>query len=157
MDIQLNFINNSRSENNDEVVIYQKNVALSFDEMAVAWMVIQCCGYGDNTPFTFPIGMQIDACDPYGNFTARLNASNGRLYHVELTSSGDTLREYGPATSPGEIQFLNNLQRGAVNVNIYRSGRLLAKKTAIVPGQKAVFEFEPSLWMGVVSQVSQGR
>ena len=157
MDVQLNFINNSRSENNDEVVIYQKNVAFSFDELAVAWKVIRYCGYGDNHPFTFSIGMQIDACDSWGNFTARLNASNGRFYEVALTSSGDTLRDYGPATSPGEIQCLNNLQRGAVNAHIYRSGLLLAKKTGIAPRGTAVFEFEPTIWLGVVSQVVQGE
>ena len=37
MDIQLNFINNSNDVNNSEIVIFQKNVATDFDELAVAW------------------------------------------------------------------------------------------------------------------------
>ena len=40
MDIQLNFINNSNDANNSQVVIFQKNVATDFDELAVAWQVV---------------------------------------------------------------------------------------------------------------------
>jgi hypothetical protein len=33
----------------------------------------------------------------------------------------------------------------------------LAQKTAIVPGQKAVFQFEPVIWVGVVTELIQGQ
>ena len=46
--IQLNLINNSNDTNNSQIVIFQKNVATSFNEIAVAWQVIQDCGQGDN-------------------------------------------------------------------------------------------------------------
>src|SRR6185503_12098065 len=61
MNIQLNFINNSNDANNSEIVIFQKNVATNFDELAVAWQVIRYCGQGDNHPFTFPMTMQVGA------------------------------------------------------------------------------------------------
>jgi len=61
MDIALNFINNSNDANNSEIVIFQKNVATNFDELAVAWQVIRYCGQGDNHPFTFPMTMSAPA------------------------------------------------------------------------------------------------
>ncbi len=156
MDIQLNLINNS---NNDDpsVVIFQKNVATNFEELPVAWKIIQNYGQGDSNIFTFPIGMQIGASDSWGNHTPKLNANNGEQYHVTLTGSGDTVSYYRPATSSKEIQLRNDLYKGAINANIYRSGRLLATKTSIAPNQMAVFEFKPTIWIGVVSQVMQGE
>ena len=32
-----------------------------------------------------------------------------------------------------------------------------ASKTSIAPGQKAVFHFKPTIWIGAISQVAQGE
>jgi hypothetical protein len=157
MDIQLNFINNSNDVNNSEVVIFQKNVATNFDELSVAWMVVKYCGVGDNHPFTFPMSMYVGASDSWGNYTPQLAAQNGGLYSMALTTSGDRLIPYGSGTSPREVQVSNDLPKGAINASIYKSGKLLAIKTSIAPRQKAVFEFKPTIWIGVVSQVEQGQ
>lgn len=156
MDIKLNFINRSNDANNSEIVIFQKNVATNFDELAVAWTVIRYCAQGDNHPFTFPIGMSVAASDSWGNYTPQLTAQNGQLFAMTLTQSGDTLGYSGPGTSPTEVQVLNSLSQGAINAGIYKSGKLLAIKTGIAPQQKAVFEFKPTLWIGVASQVEEG-
>ena len=155
--IKLNFINNSNDANNSEVVIFQKNVATNFDELAVAWQVIKYCGPGDNHPFTFPLSMQVSASDSYGNHTPQLPAQNGQLFQMTLTTSGDKLVAIGSSTSAKEVQVLNSLDKGAINANIYKDGRLLATKTSIAPQQKAVFEFKPTIWIGVASQVVQGQ
>jgi hypothetical protein len=157
MDVQLNFINNSNDTNNSTVVIFQKNVATDFDELAVAWQVIQYCGQGDNHPFTFPMRMQVGASDSYGNYTPQLDAQYGQLFQMILTTSGDKLTSAGSSTSSKEVQVLNSLPKGAINASIYKSGRLLAVKTSIAPQQKAVFEFKPTIWIGVASQVVQGQ
>ncbi len=157
MDIQLNYINNSNDANNSQVVIFQKNVATNFDELAVAWQVIQYCGYGDNHPFRFPMSMQVGASDSYGNYTPQLTAQNGQLFTMQMSASGDTLVYSGAATSMNEVQVLNGLQKGAINASIYKDGRLLAIKTSIAPQQRAVFEFKPTIWIGVASQVVQGQ
>ena len=157
MDIQLNFINNSNDANNSEIVIFQKNVATNFDELDVAWQVIRYCGRGDNHPFTFPMAMQVGASDSWGNFTPQLDAQNGQLFQMSLTNTGDRLVPAGPGTSSKEVQVLNGLSRGAINASIYKAGKLLAIKTSIAPQQKAVFEFKPTLWIGVASQVVQGE
>ena len=157
MDIQLNFINSSNDTNNSDIVIFQKNVATSFDEIAVAWKVIKYCGQGDNHPFTFPMTMQIAASDSWGNYTPRQDAQNGQLFSMNLTASGDVLQLAGAGTSPTEVQLLNNLPQGAINALIYKDGKLLAQKTGVVPQQKAVFQFKPTLWIGAVSQIVQGQ
>ncbi|RKR27536.1 hypothetical protein C8C93_2803 [Acidovorax sp. 93] len=157
MGVQLNFINNSNDTNNSEVVIFQKNVATNFDELSVAWQVIKYCGQGDNHPFTFPMGMQVGASDSYGNYTPQLDAQNGELFQMSLTTSGDRLVRAGNGSSSREVQVLNALPKGAINASCYKDGKLLAIKTSIAPQQKAVFEFKPTIWIGVASQVVQGQ
>jgi len=52
--ITLNLINNSNDQNNTRYVIFQKNVATSYQETTtMAWRVIKNLGMGDNHPFTF--------------------------------------------------------------------------------------------------------
>lgn len=157
MHVQLNFINRSNDTGNSQVVFFQKNVANDFDELAVAWLVIENSGVPDNHPFTFPMSMALSASDSWGNYTPQIRAENGQMYHVELTRSGDMLSPCGPATSSKEVQVRNDMIKGAISANIYKDGRLLALKTNLAPGQKAVFEFKPTLWIGVVSQVTQGE
>jgi len=158
MDIKLNFINRSNDLNNSQVVVFQKNTSTDFDnELHTAWKVIRNCGLGDNHPFVFPMAMEIGASDSWGNYTPKLLAENGQLFHVSQTGSGDTLSLVGSGTSTKEVHVRNDLETGAVNASIYKDGRVLAIKTAIAPAQKAVFEFKPTLWIGAVSQVVEGQ
>ena len=157
MDIQLNFINQSNDQNNSDVVIFQKNVATDFEEVAVAWTVIQNCGRGDNHPFTYPMASAIGYADSYGNYTPHLPAEPGQLFSAVLTASGDSIQFSGSGNSPSEIELLNALPKGAITAQIYKDNRLLAAKTGVAPQQKAVFQFKPTIWIGVVSEVEQGQ
>lgn len=155
--IALNFINMSADTNNSNIVIFQKNVAESFNEIAVAWRVIKNCGRLDNHPFNYPLEFDVSASDSYGNYTPQLTATNGDVFKVQRDNSGDVLQKTSQkASSPTEVEVLNSLEKGATNANCYRDGRLLASKTNIAPGQKAVFEFHPKIYIGVVSQIEEG-
>lgn len=156
MDVKLNFINQSSHLDNRQVVIFGKNVATSFDELAIAWMVIEHCGQGDNRPFTWPMTQTISASDSWGNYMPQRNASNGQRFAVVLTGSGNELVAQGAASSPKEIQLLNALPKGAMNAQVYKHGRLFAIKTSIAPQQVAAFEFKPTIWIGVASEVQEG-
>jgi hypothetical protein len=156
MDIQLNFINNSNDTSNSQIVVFQKNVATNFNETAVAWQVIENCGVGDNHPFSFPMAMQVNAVDSWGNHTPRQCASNNQLFSLSKNGSGNTLGLSGPATSSSEVQVRNDLNQGAISASIYKDDKLLATKKSIAPGQKAVFEFKPTIWIGAVSEVVAG-
>jgi hypothetical protein len=157
VDIQLNFINNSNDSNNSQIVIFQKNVATNFAELAVAWRVIQYCGQGDNHPFIFPMEMTVSASDSYGNYSPQFAAQNGQLFSMNTAASGNQLVQSGSTGDSTEVQVVNSLPAGAINANIYKDGSLLATKTGIAPQQKAVFQFKPTIWIGVASQVVQGK
>ncbi len=157
MDIKLNLINDSNDVNNSEIVIFAKNAATDVQETAVAWQVIKNCGRGDHHPFVYPMTTQVGASDSWGNFTPLLNAANGQQFSMVLDTSGDVLKLSGSASSPHEIEVLNALRQGAINAGIYKSGKLYAQETNVAPGQKAVFQFKPTLWIGVVSQAEEGE
>jgi hypothetical protein len=72
-------------------------------------------------------------------------------------TSGDVLKLTGQASSPSEIEVRNALQQGSINAGIYKSGKLYAQETDVAPQQKAVFQFKPTIWIGVVSQAVAGE
>lgn len=157
MDIKLNFINDSNDVNNSEIVIFAKNAAPDVQETAVAWQVIQNCGQGDHHPFVYPMATQVGASDSWGNYTPLLNAANGQQFSMVLDTSGDVLKLSGSASSPNEIEVRNALPKGAINAGVYKSGKLYAQESDVAPGQKAVFQFKPTIWIGVVSQAEEGE
>jgi len=157
LDIKLNFINGSNDANNSDVVIFQRNVATDLEEVAVAWQVIRNCGQGCNHPFVFPMAMTVAAGDAWGNYTPQQVAQYGQLFAVTRNTSGDILSPCGDATSPTEVQVLNDLLQGAIKAMIYKDGKPIAMKTAVAPQQKAVFRFKPTIWIGVCSEVTEGE
>lgn len=156
MDIQLTFRNQSNSSNTN-VVIYQQNMASRAGNFAVAWQVIANSVPGSSFPFAFSPNLTVSAADGFGNFTPHVPASSGQLFSVSQTTSGNVLTLTGPAVNKASIQVRNGLQIGNINANLYRNNLLLATKTAIAPGQKAVFQFVPTIWIGFMTQVTQGQ
>lgn len=101
----------------------------------------------------FYVGSQ----DSWGNVTNLQLGQNGQRWNVVRSTSGDILTlDSNPASSMTEVEVKNCLVQGAVNAQIYKDGKLLASKTGISPQQKAVFEFKPTIWVGVVSEVEEG-
>lgn len=154
--ISLRLINQSADANNSSVFIFQKNVATTFDELAVAWQVIENLGHGWIHPFTYELELSVGAADAWGNYVVPQKSADGQLWTVARDSSGDQLTPTGPANSPNEVQVLNSLQTGAISACMFRSGKLLSVKTGVAPGQKAVFKFKPTIWLGVGSQIEEG-
>ena len=157
MDIQLTFMNQSNIDSSN-IVIYQQNMASRAGNFAVAWQVIANSTPGSSYPFVFSPNLTVNAADSFGNFTPTLPASNGQLFQLSAaTNNGNELAYSGPAVNKASIQVRNNLQIGNISANLYRNGTLLATKSGIAPGQKAVFQFSPTIWIGVMSQqVNQG-
>jgi len=155
--VNLNLINNSNDQNNTRYVIFQKNVATSYQETTtMAWRVIKNLGMGDNHPFTYNYNLELSAADSYGNFTPAFQAGAGTQFSMIKDSSGHVLRPSGSAASASELEVLNSLSRGSIDANCYRCGKLLASKTSIVPGQKAVFLFKPVLYIAALAQIEEG-
>lgn len=156
MDIVLSFINHS-DEDDPRIVIFQKTTEPSFDDMVIAWKVIEYCGRNDSRRIPFPMTNFVSASDSYGNATSKEAAYPGQAFAVVSTPSGNQLKLSGEATNPEAIEVRNDLDRGAIDGNVYKDGRLLAARTNIAPGQKALFAFEPTLWIGPAEQVQEGE
>lgn len=157
MEIRLNLINHSRDVANSSYVIFQKNVAENFGELAVAWLVVKNLSISANHPFVYPLGFKVSAGDAWGNYTPQLDATDGQVFEMRRSSSGDVLQLSGtPASSPTEVELHNVLPEGGISANVYRDGRVVASKTNISPGQKAVFEFKPRIFIGAVSHIEEG-
>lgn len=155
---RLNFINRSNDRNHSRIVIFQKAEKTSFDELTIAWKVIKNCGQGDYHPFTYEYDMQITSGDSYGNFTYPSTAYPGDRFDMILDPSGDILQKSSQrSASASSVEVYNDLSKGSINANIYRSGKLLATKNVVAPGQKAVFDFKPCIYVGVASEIEQGE
>lgn len=158
MDIKLRFVNKSSDGNKSEVVIFQKNVPTTMASLSVAWKVIRYCGRDCTHPFVYPDGYEVSISDEYGNFTPRLPAKNGQMLSLIQTPTGSRRLLYtGPASASTELDVLNGMSQGAVNVCVFKDGRMVGVKTSVSPGQKAVFQYQPALWIGVTSEVVQGE
>jgi hypothetical protein len=155
--IKLNFINRSNDTNNSSIVIFQQNVADRFTENTIAWKVIENCGRLDNHPFLYPLNFQVTASDAYGNYTPQIVAYEGQAFEIVKSTSGDNLQlSSTPSIKPTEVEIRNNLNRGAINALCYKDGKLLAVKRDLAPGQKAIFQFQPRISIGVTSQAEEG-
>ncbi|WP_299261520.1 hypothetical protein [uncultured Aquimarina sp.] len=158
MDIEITFINNSDDMNNSEIVIFQKNVATNFEETAIAWKVIQNCGRNWSHKFIYPMEFDVAAADSYGNVSDQQLAVNGQKWDVVRSTSGDVLQlDSNPGSSSTEVEVKNSLPTSSIDAQIYKNGNLLATKTGVSPGEKAVFEFEPYIYVGVNAQVVQSE
>jgi hypothetical protein len=155
--IKLRLVNQSDDHNNSKIVIFQKNVVANFDELAVAWKVIENLGHGWTHSFDFPLDLQVSAEDSYGNSTPLMDTADGQQWTVIRDESGNQLKQSGQATNPTVVQIVNGLAQGTISANIYRDGKLLATKTGLAPQQQAVFQFKPSIFIGVMSQVQEGE
>lgn len=150
--VKLNFINRSEDSKNRNIVIFQKNLVEDYDTDTIAWKVIKNCSQSDSRPFTCSTDFQVTASDSWGNCTPHLLAENGQKYQVTDDPSGNILQSgNSPANSPQEIEINNDLQKGSIDANIYKDGKLLAVKKNIAPGQKAKFHFKPILHIGAVT------
>lgn len=157
MDIKLRFVNHSSDGNKSEVVIYQKNLLTTMASLSVAWKVIRYCGRDCYHPFVYPDGYEVAVADGYGNFSSRVAAQNGQLLRLVSTPIGSRrLLRAGPASAANELDVLNDMGQGAVDVCVFKDGRIVGIKTTVTPGQKAVFQYQPALWVTVASQVIQG-
>jgi hypothetical protein len=157
MDIQLNFVNQSDDANNSNIVIFYKNNGAVASDVAIAWTVIQNCGRGSHHPFTLPVNSAIAYGDSSGNFSAQLPAAPGQRFAAVHTPSGDVIQPSSDAAAPGVIEMVNALPEGPIDVQVYKAGRLFAHRAGVNPAEMASFGFEPTLWIGAVSQIAEGQ
>jgi len=145
MQTSLTFVNKSLTKKPPNVVLFQENTLAGEGNQPIAWQVIRHCAEGMNRCFSFDSEIQIAAGDSYENFTSPMTASPGKRYHVNSHDFGLRVDRAGDAFSSTQINVRNCLRQGTVNVRAYRSEKLLAQKSMLIPEQYAAFQFEPNL------------
>lgn len=156
--VKLRFVNNSNNNSNQDVVIFQKNEAYCLDELAIPWRVIRCFSKGDVHLFGFTNDMEISASDSYGNFSNQIDGvEHGQQFSVYKEDAEPEIAHVGKAPIENEIHVRNDRAVGSIDAHIFRDGKKLAVRDNVAPAQNAVFRFEPTVWVGVVSQVQEGH
>lgn len=151
--INLRIINNS-NDFTGSVLIFQKNAGSSFDETATAWIFTENLNQSEIFSFTFGSELRISATDQFGNTTPSLLATPGNQYTIIDSGTGaEIITDF--SSSMRDIEFRNQLN-GTVTANIYRSNKLLASKT-VSSGQAAIFQFRPTIWIGVAAGLTEGQ
>lgn len=156
MNTKLTFINRSTQKITSRIFLFQKNTLVDFLTFSTAWKVIQNCGAGCSHPFTFPSRFEVSMSDEHGNYSPRIVADNGDILSITPTPTGRRLAITSSKGVPNEVQVLNNLPMGAVNINVFRAGQVIWRFPMVAPQQKAVFSFAPTLWIGMASDIVQG-
>ena len=156
MDIKLNFINRSDDQNNSDVLIFGKNLVAQRNALAVAWMIIQNCGRGDNHPFVFPPEIELGAIDSFGNHTPPFPAQPGQRFEMVRDRSGDVLQlSKQPATAEYEVQ--NSLPGTTyITAMACKAGKPYASVPYVGPNMIATFAFQPVIYICAVSSASEG-
>lgn len=158
MNTEITFINQSNDSGNHSIVIFQKNIATNFEEIAVAWRLLESVGRNWKHKFVVPADFYVGASDSWGNVSDLQLAANGQKWNVVRSASGDVLAlDPTPASSMNAIEIKNSLSVGSIDAQIYKDGKLLAIKTGVSPQQKGVFEFKPTIWVGAVSNIEEGE
>lgn len=144
---RLNFVNSAGPMGDCKVVLYQTNQKAEVQSV-IPWRVIRHCGFGWNHPFTYSDQIEVAISDDYGNYSPRIATTNGQIVAVEPTHIGRKLVVKPRQECSAQVKVINGLSQGAITVNIFRCGSLVARKTAVAPDQAAEFSFSKSLCVG---------
>lgn len=155
-DIEITFVNQSTDCGNTKVVIFQKNMLGGIDELPVAWKVLDC--ESDRTcSFSYPTAVTASANDEDGNAGAPQPVKHGQAFALRRADAGGSvLVPVGLASKPERIEVVHEHGEAPAGVRFYRGGKLMASRQTLMPGGKAVFQFMPALWIGLLPEASEG-
>lgn len=157
MEIQLKLVNRSDDASGTDVVIFQKNLADPVDAPAVAWIVVSDFAPGQTYAFTYPTAVTLAALDSRGEAIPAVPAEPGQLFAVHDSPDGDVLHCTDTAADDQAIELRNGLAQAATDALVYRDSKVVAMNRMIPPGQRARFQFEPIVWIGIARMVQMGR
>ncbi len=153
----LRYINQANDKNCLTLVLFQKINNMDEDVTLFAWKTIKHCGSVDDITFTYLPDLQICVADAQGNFSPKLTANSGTVFTVTTDARGFLQLLPSESTSRHEIEIENQLAKGIIDVYSYRSRQPLLKRGPIVPGEEAVFSFEPVLYVALLQDIEEGK
>lgn len=152
---QLRFVNLSDDGGMSNVVFFQKNSAASRGGI-IAWWVARHCGYRNYCCIPYSWDTTINTVDWHANHSECQAAYQGNVFHIVQHRYGKRLTTEAQKGHPTEIWVQNRLDRGAMRVNLYRSGCLVAQQPNVIPQQWAKFDMQHRLYVAVMPDVKQG-
>lgn len=156
--IKLNIINHSNDKNNGKIVIFQKNEASNFNQNPIAWKVFDNNNSINTHPFEYSLNYQIVGSDLTGNHTSLTNAVTGQTLEMHQNSSEYHLKSIATSIAhPEQVIIKNKLEDKPIQVSCYRNGKILASKSNVLPDQNVIFEFQPKIYIGLVSEILEGE
>ena len=88
-----------------------------------------------------------------------LPANPGSRYRCARTATGKSFEVAGKGDSIRRIQVRNDLGRGSIDIELLCGTGVAARKTSLIPGQEAVFEMEPTIFVALAdgAAIEQGK
>jgi hypothetical protein len=106
----------NRTTNHPQIVIFQKNVASDFEELAWPGASSSTAARATTIRSIFPLGLQVGASDSHGNHTPQLEAQYGQQFQLSRAAAAIAWRPQAMAPAP-TARVLNALPRGAINAS----------------------------------------
>ncbi len=153
----LTFQDESNDVNDSVIVVFQQNENPDYNSEAIAWQVLKDLGKGMCRDVVYPYDLELRVQDYEGNYTCPpVSVSDGDFLKF-VNASGHVLKkEAGQSSNPEEVQCLNALPTGSIDISMYRGGKLLDLQPNVEPQGMAVFRFLPKIYCAVVSNITEG-
>lgn len=151
----LRFVNLSDDGGSSNIVFFQKNGA-AIRDFSIAWRVVRRCGYRNYCPIPYSWDTDINMVDWNDNHSKRQKAGQGDVFHITPQRHGKRLSAVEKNGHPTQVWVQNCLSLGALHVNLYRSGHLVAQQRNVIPEQWAKFELSHWLYVAVIPGIQQG-
>lgn len=155
---QLTFINRS-NQGDQNIVIYQPNEASmgSYNEVPIAWKVIENCGVNESHSFSFDSDLELAIGDSFGNYGQPAEVVEGKILEIVRGNFVEELRLMNKMTNnPYEFGVRNSLRDGSFTVSCFRSERVLATTDYIFPKEEALFRFSNTIFISAVPGAEEG-
>lgn len=149
MSVQLTLVNEAFDLDRTAIVLFQRNRFAPSAQSQIVWHSIQYCGFGWNHPFDFSNTLRVSVTDAFGNFSPAQDACPGSGFEFQCLHAGTTVKAH-PRLRPDQLITLTNRRlRGAIHANFVRNGKVVAQHRNLAPAQKAIFENDFELWVGL--------
>lgn len=152
--VRLNLSSDSFPDN-QQVVIFQENLAGPAGGNIVVWKTIASCKEC-TYPFNLNRGLTLSVMDSHGSSTSQVAAEYGQLFSYFMDYSGAYLLSDGPASDPNLLQVENQATTENIEARVNRDGRRLAVAKTSASEQILSFSFDQVLYIGVASNLEEG-
>lgn len=159
--VKITYVNESANKDLPKIFLFLKNQVPTFDALkhGVAWRVIRDVGRGSSCTFNYPI--ETSVCASWNGNTCRtavLESSIGGRYSVTEDETGIVIMEDGDAGDTRSIDVVNNIHvDDGISADLYKDGKLMMRKDIVAYGQKATFVLHPKLYVGLASEIQEGK